>query len=146
MPQINADYDAANLYIDPDGLKGRADALLALGKDVVDSLVNIENTLSSLQLGWAGQTAEEAKDFGDRWETVMKELFGSNDHPETGVLNGVVDGLLITRADFSLAENALVQFFQKFGETLAGGGQSTTPTSPPPSITDLNLTAITETW
>ncbi|GAB2836850.1 hypothetical protein GCM10027176_46540 [Actinoallomurus bryophytorum] len=140
------DYDAAILYVDPDGIKARADDLETLAKDVVDSLEHIETTLSALQLGWAGKTADEAKDFGDRWELVMKELFGSNDHPETGVLNAIVNGLLTTRGDFAKAEDALVQFFQQFGDHLAAGGDSSTPTSAPPSITDLNLTAITETW
>lgn len=146
MPNTNADYDAVKLYVDPDGLKGRADALTRLAEDVVNCLNNIENTLSGLQLGWAGRTADEAKDFGNRWETVMKELFGTHDHPETGVLNAIVDGLLTTRGDYATAEDALTQFFKKFGEGLASGGDTATPTSPPPSINDLNLTAITETW
>jgi hypothetical protein len=145
MPRIKADYDAANLYADPDGIKGRADALLNLGKDVAESLENIEKTLSGLHLGWAGQTADEAKDFGDRWETVMKELFGSKDHPETGVLNAIVDGLLTARGNFANAEDALLKFFRDFGDQL-GKSDSSTPTSAPPSITDLDLTAITETW
>lgn len=145
MPHANADYDAANLYVDPDGLKGKADNLERLAENVADSLLNIENALSALQLGWAGKTAEEAKDFGNRWETVMKELFGSKDQPQTGVLNAIVDGLLTTRGDFATAEDALTQFFKQFGDNLANG-DSSTPTSPPPSINDLTLTAITETW
>jgi uncharacterized protein YukE len=145
MPQINADYDAANLYVDPDGLKGKADTLLGLAENVADSLSNIDNTLSALQLGWAGKTADEARDFGNRWEAVMKELFGSKDHPEKGVLNAIVDGLLTTRGNFSLTESGLAELFQKFGENLSGGS-SETPTGPPPSINDLNVTAITETW
>jgi uncharacterized protein YukE len=145
MAQTNADYDAANLYVDPDGLKTKADALLAQAENTAQSLENINNTLSALQLGWAGKTADEARDFGNRWEAVMKELFGSKDHPETGVLNAIVDGLLATRGNFSKTEDALVQLFTQFGNDLSSG-DSTTPTSPPPSINDLNLTAITETW
>lgn len=153
MPHINADYDAANLYVDPDGLKVKADALEGLAENVVDSLSNIEHALAALQLGWAGKTADEAKDFGNRWETVMKELFGSKDHPDTGVLNAIVDGLLITRDDFAEVEITLAEFFQKFAEGL--GKPDTTPlpslgtggdNASPMSITDTNNTAITETW
>lgn len=145
MAQTNADYDAANLYVDPDGLKTKADALLAQAENTAQSLEKINNTLSALQLGWAGKTADEARDFGNRWEAVMKELFGSKDHPEKGVLNAIVDGLLTTRGNFSKTEDALVQLFTQFGNDLSSG-DSATPTSPPPSINDLNLTAITETW
>jgi hypothetical protein len=146
MAQINADYDAANLYWNPDALKSDADALLALANDVADSLGVIESSFAALQLGWAGKTADEAREFGNRWEGVMKELFGSKDHPAMGVLNAIVDGLLIARGNAAKTEDGLLQFFKQFGEHLASGGDSGTPTSAPPSITDLNLTAITETW
>jgi uncharacterized protein YukE len=148
MAQTNADYDAANLYVDPDGLKTKADALLAQAENTAQSLENINNTLSALQLGWAGKTADEARDFGNRWEAVMKELFGSKDHPEKGVLNAIVDGLLVTRGNFSQTEDALVQLFKQFGSDLTSN-DTPPPSGPPPTpdnITDLNLTAITETW
>jgi hypothetical protein len=146
MAGTTADYDSSNIYIDPDGLKTKADALLGHAQNVVDSLTNITNTLTNLQLGWAGQTADEARDFGDRWEAVMGELFGSGDHPEDGVMNAIVDGLLVTRGDFSKAEHALEQMFTQFSNDLASGGGrgSGTPSSAPPSINDLNYTATTE--
>jgi uncharacterized protein YukE len=138
-------YDAANLYCDPDGVKVRADGLTASAQDVVDSLTNIENTLTDLQLGWAGQTADEAKDFGDRWDAVMRELFGTKEEPDTGVLNAIVDGLLSVRGNYALAEEGLVEFFKNFaGQLSSGGGGGSTPTSAPPSVTDIDLTAISE--
>lgn len=167
MAQTNTDYNAAKLYVDPDGLKTKADALLAQAENIADSLANINNILSALQLGWAGKTADEARDFGNRWEAVMKELFGSKDNPKKGVMNAIVDGLLATRGNFSKTEDALVQLFKQFGrdldldlpsgnsaadaldqigKALKNLGGNKTPTSPPPSINDTDLTAITETW
>jgi uncharacterized protein YukE len=146
MADATTDYDSAKLKVWPDGLGLRANNLLRQAENVAQSLENINGTLSALQLGWAGQTADEAQDFGRRWEGVMKELFGSQDKPEDGVLNAIVDGLLTTGGIYSKTEKALVDMFTKFGQDLSSGGDSTTPTSAPPNVTDLNLTAITETW
>lgn len=146
MSKINADYDSSLIQVNPDGLNMKAKTLESLAQDVQTSLVNIEHALASLQLGWAGKTASEAKDFQGRWDTAMRELFGSDDHPETGVLNAIVDGVLTVQANFAIAETALVSFFNEFGQGLSGGGDTPTPTSPPPNIDDVQITAITEIW
>lgn len=145
MSQHNADYDSANLYVDPDALKPKVDILKQQSQNTAESLQRINDTLSALQLNWAGDTADEAQKFGKRWTSVMKELFGGKDHPEKGVLNAIVEGLLATRGNFSNTEEALVQLFKQFDQDMSGG-DTTTPTSPPPSINDINVTAILETW
>jgi len=141
----DAFYDDTTLIVDTDGLKGQADALRGLVRNVADSLSNIENTLASLKLGWAGRTADEAQDFGRQWEMVMKEMFGGEGHPEAGVLNAIIMGLLTIRSNFAHTENSLHDFFKKFGEGLEGGS-SEPPTSAPPNIDDVDLTAIAETY
>lgn len=142
----NADYDTVSLSVEPDKLKTIADNLTADAKDVSASVLNIANTLSDLQLGWNGQSAQEADDFSKQWEAVMTELFGTDNDPSKGVLNAIVDGLLTARGGFSKTEQALVQMFSKFKEQLQAGGSGDTPTSAPPSMNDTNMTAITETF
>jgi hypothetical protein len=144
MP-TNADYDHVDTFhVDTETLVLRGDNLKDLGQDVADSIDRINNTWRDLKLGWMGKSSDEAADFLHRWNSVMEELFGSHDHPENGVLNAIVRGVLTTAAIFASSEHALFQFFTDFQHGLAGGGGSTD--TPPDSITDPTNTAVTEQW
>jgi uncharacterized protein YukE len=142
----HADYDTASLFVEPDQLKTIADNLTANASDVATSTLNITNTLSDLQLGWAGQSAQEANDIANRWDAVMNELFGTEDDPSTGVLNAIVDGLMTARDGFSKTEDALAKLFSQFRDQLTAGGAGSTPPQAPPNMDDITMTAITETW
>ena len=144
LPGVN--YNTSSFSINPDEVKKRADEILVLAKDIVDSLNNINDTLSALKMGWAGATADEAQDFGNRWNSVMTELFGDKDHPEKGVLNVIVGGLDAVRWNYAWCEDGVFQMFHKWGLDMMEGSSGGTPTTPPPSMNNTDLSAITETW
>jgi uncharacterized protein YukE len=143
---INADYDRVDTFdIDPQTLVTIGNNLKDLGQAIADSIDRINNTWTELKLGWMGKTSEEAKDFIDRWNAVMNELFGTKEHPESGVLNAIVNGVLMTAGIFGQTEHTLVDFFTAFQHGLAGDGSDPSDT-PPPSVTDVTTTAVTEQW
>jgi hypothetical protein len=144
MAESLADYDSVQVFlVSPNDILAHARNIEADSKSIATSLGTIADTLGELNLGWAGKTAEEAKDFGNRWTAVGKELFGTDDHPENGALNIVVDGVYIVASLFAGSEQALKDFFTNMTTALAepGGGDSGHT-----SITDVTTTAITETW
>ncbi|MFB9835735.1 hypothetical protein [Actinoallomurus acaciae] len=146
MAESLADYDSVQTFIvSPRDILVHARNIEAYSQSIADSLGTIVDTLQGLNLGWAGKTAEEANDFGDRWTAVAKELFGTHDHPEKGALNIVLDGVYIVASLFAGAEQGLKDFFTNMTTALAdtsGGGDS----GHPDSITDPTVTAVTETW
>jgi hypothetical protein len=143
---FHADYDHIDRFnVDPVTLETRGKNLKDLGQTIADSIDRINNIWSELKLGWMGNTADEAKDYIDRWNAVMDELFGSEKHPEKGVLNAIVEGVLTTAANFAVMEHSLFEFFTKFQQGLAGGSGSSDD-STPKSITDSSSTAVSETW
>src|SRR3954447_8452951 len=143
MAQSLADYDNVLTFIvSPNDIVAQAKKIESDSQAIVDSLNVIVHTLQSLNLGWAGKTAQEAKDFGDRWTAVAEELFGTDDHPENGALNIVLAGVGIVASLFAGAEQGLKDFFVNMTMALAAPGDS----GPPTSITDVTTTAVTETW
>ncbi|MCO6004187.1 WXG100 family type VII secretion target [Actinoallomurus purpureus] len=147
MPDVN--YDAVDsFYVYPDELVTHGNNIKHNNQIVADSLSNIINTLRDLRLGWAGRTSDEAKDFGDRWNAVAEELFGTKEHPEKGVLNDIAAGVLIVAGLFSTTEHALADYFGKFYQALSGGsgGDGGGSDGVPQSITDPTTTAVTEEW
>ncbi|MDN3357277.1 hypothetical protein [Actinomadura sp. DC4] len=145
MPDSLADYDSVQTFIvSPRDILVHARNIESDSQVIADSLGVIVDALQSLNLGWAGKTAQEANDFGDRWTAVAKELFGTDDHPEDGALNIVLDGVYIVASLFAGAEQGLKDFFTDMTTALAGDGGG--DSGHPASITDVTTTAVTETW
>ncbi|GAA4620328.1 hypothetical protein GCM10023196_003880 [Actinoallomurus vinaceus] len=151
MAVSDVDYDSVTtFYVNPHNnvpgdLVSHTNNIVASNQNIVDALSTINKTLSDLNLGWAGKTSQEAKDFGDRWNAVMKELFGTEDEPSIGALNLIATGLYTAAGTFAQAEHALMDFFGNFVNALwssTGGGSG----GAPQSITDATMTAVTETW
>jgi hypothetical protein len=146
MAKSLADYDSVQVFtVAPNDIVVHARIVEGHATSIAGSLSNIVTTLQDLNLGWAGKTAEEANDFGNRWTAVGKELFGTHDHPEDGALNIVVDGMYIVAALFAGAEQGLKDFFNHMLTAVmapGGGGDA----GHPASITDVTVTAVTETW
>jgi hypothetical protein len=143
MAESLADYDSVQTFIvSPNDIVARAANIESDSQSIVDSLTAIVHALESLNLGWAGKTAQEAKDFGNRWTAVAKELFGTDDHPEDGALNIVVEGVYIVASLFAGAEQALKDFFTAMTAALADKSDPV----PPKSIFDETTTAVTEIW
>jgi hypothetical protein len=144
MADSLVDYDGVqSFYVAPDDIVMYAKSMEADVQIISDSLDVIVKTLSHLNLGWSGKTAQEAKDFGDRWTMVAKDVFGSKDHPEKGKLNLVLDGVYTVASLFATGEQGLKDFFTEMTTALASGGSNS---GPPTSITDATTTAVTETF
>jgi hypothetical protein len=145
MAESLADYDSVQAFIvSPSDILAHARNIEADSQSISDSLGTIVDTLQSLNLGWAGKTAEEANDFGDRWTAVAQELFGTDANPEKGALNIVLDGVYIVASLFAGAEQGLKDFFNNMTTALAGDGGG--DSGHPDGITDVTMTAVTETW
>ncbi|WP_372346729.1 WXG100 family type VII secretion target [Streptomyces sp. KL116D] len=147
MPE-SPDYDTSVLSIDPRLVEEISKALLALADQMVDHIEAVADAAFHLELSWAGDTAQEAKRFMDRWNGVMRELFGSKKHPEDGVLNVMAGTVHVVAAAFSQTEASLEKVFRDFADNLPGGTKDlqhqaaqalsgdapSTPTSAPPDV------------
>lgn len=157
----DADYDHVDsFHVYPDDLVTHGHEIKHHNQTVADSLANIVHVLSDLHLGWAGKTSQEAKDFGDKWQAVAEELFGTKDDPEKGVLNTIAGRVLAVADLFSKTEHALADFFNKFSQDLMAGNSSTSSADGaggdmdarpqvrrrPQNLTDATTTAVTEKW
>src|SRR5882757_1138775 len=86
----------------------------------------------TLELGWAGDTADEAQAFVNKWNSKMDELFGTADHPEDGVLVVMAGGLDAAAIGYSQTDAQVEQMFKEFATVLGSPGSNAgTPTSTP---------------
>ncbi|QIQ03514.1 hypothetical protein [Streptomyces liangshanensis] len=139
-------YDASSLYIDPQSIVTSARLLTTYAQDVADAITRINTTLGDLALGWAGETQQEVDLMNQRWTTVMRGLFGTEDSPESGVLNVMAAGAEAVAAGNAQTEVALRDMFKQFGSAIDAPQGSGTPGSAPADRTDLDYTAITADW
>jgi uncharacterized protein YukE len=137
-------YDSASLTVEPQDICDSATALVRHSDEVAASLTRISNTVTALELGWAGKSADEAQQFNERWDHVMGELFGPRDHPEQGVLNVMAGGIKAAAVGFSQTEVALEQVFKKFAEGLSGDGSSSGTPGSVPDRGDSDHSAVIE--
>lgn len=148
MSSPSVDYDAVESFsVDPNSLVASARKIKDHTETIIDSLLSIENTLDQLSLGWAGQTADEARDFGHRWQAISWELFGTEQAPERGVLAVIASGVGTVGDLFARTERSLVDFFDTFGQGLVGGSaEGESSFGPRDDITDIRSTAVTQDW
>ncbi|MFK4222301.1 hypothetical protein [Streptomyces sp. NPDC019890] len=146
MPEL-ADYDVSSLYIDPTGLSDSSQKLLAHAKEVADTIGAINSTLSGLALGWAGKTQEEVDRMNNQWTSTMRGLFGTEDAPESGVLNVMAAGVMAVAAGNAQTEVALAEMFQKFLQDVDSPGDGgATPGSAPQDMMNFDVTAVSADW
>lgn len=123
----DADYDVSSIKIEPQALGSDSDRLITLAGDVGDSIKRINDTVGGLKLGWVAKSADEAQAFNDRWNAVMKQLFGEKDG-QIGVLTAMAGGILGTGVAYSHLELELESAFLKFSSGLADtSGDGGTP-------------------
>jgi uncharacterized protein YukE len=139
-------YDTVSkFFANPNDIVAHSKNIDGYCQNVADSITNINNAFKSLHVGWAGKTDQEAKDFVDRWNGVMTELFGTEKDPGKGILPGISGGLKGVAQIFGLTERAIETSFNSFRDSLTQGGDGNSDT-PPQSITDVTTTAVTEQW
>lgn len=141
LPGVRPDYDQATIAVGPDGMSIRAKGLSTLAGNVSGAIVRIQTTLDALALtGWKGKSQQEATDFANRWDAVMKDLFGTKEKPDDGVLNALADGVGAASGNFTKADNGINGIFTQFAAGLEGTGSSG---GTPSDDLDTNNTAIT---
>ncbi|MET9108260.1 hypothetical protein [Streptomyces zhihengii] len=116
MPE-SVDYDAALIQIDPETLGADGKRLYDLAREMVESVVRINDTAAALKLGWVAPSADEAHEFGERWTRVMQQMFGEEGSP--GVLPAIAGGVLAAAVGFSRGELALEAAWQNFSNELS---------------------------
>lgn len=139
-----------------------AELLLSFSKQVLVQLQGIGSdistifsTLDELQLGWAGQTADEAKDFFDRLQACLTVLYGKDGDQgseQNSMLGRVAGALDSAGNNYLAAEDAIVDLFYFTGSVSdtaiwnthngVGGGSGGGSTD----ITDPKFTSIAETF
>ncbi|MCO5975084.1 WXG100 family type VII secretion target [Actinoallomurus soli] len=147
----DTNYDQVGyLAIGPWGIDDTATKLQDLVQDVVGSLTYIDAVLQSLVLNdWMGKSQQEADDFNSRWSAVMSEMFGSDDKPNDGVLNAIVNGIANAGSNYNKAESGLISTWSQFSARFdPPKWRRTQPQLPdinatPPDELDTNKTAIT---
>jgi hypothetical protein len=116
-----ADYDAptATLDVDYEWLWQLAgDIENAYVPSIVDSLKKINDMWSGLKIGWAGKTAEEAKDLADKWSHVMVQLFGPFDAhtpiaKDEAILPRIVKIAKAASENYGKSEDIVAGMFEK---------------------------------
>jgi len=139
-------YDTATLNVSPGQLYYSGEMLTNAAIDVVDALNSINATLNGLQLGWAGTTAAEAKDFADQWTAAMIALFGNGKDPKQGTLNQMVTLVNTAAGNFGAAEQAITQMFTSMYDSLTTH-QLASANAPIPALTtvpDATTSAVGE--
>ncbi|GAA1226426.1 hypothetical protein GCM10009665_16210 [Kitasatospora nipponensis] len=144
----------ATISVDPELLLALSKQVLVQLQGIGSDITTIFTTLKELQLGWAGQTADEAQEFFERLEVCLTALYGAaNDKngEQNSMLGRVAAALDIAGNNYLGAEDAIVDLFYFTGSVSdtsiwnahngkGGGGGGDTP------ITDPNFTAITESY
>ncbi|WP_329366229.1 hypothetical protein [Streptomyces sp. NBC_01483] len=145
MPQY-VDYDGASLYIDPIGLSQSAKRLIAHAKEVAETITAINHTLSALALSWAGKTQEEAEKMNGAWTATMRGLFGTEDVPQSGVLNVMAAGTEAVAMVNGQTELAIADMFVKFLGEIQKPSSGTPSDKPPEDHTTIDNSAIIAHW
>jgi conjugal transfer/entry exclusion protein len=109
----SVNYDQVTDYsVDPKMMKTKLDNIKHEVQNVQDYLQVVQNALLSLNLAWAGESADEANDFNNRWQRTMDGVWGTKEHPETGVLNSIIGGLSTATNNYGTVESSLYNVFK----------------------------------
>ncbi|MFE0462668.1 WXG100 family type VII secretion target [Kitasatospora sp. NPDC058965] len=141
------------IAVDPELLVNLGKQVLGMLEGIGADVAGIFTTLGDLELGWAGQTADEAKEFFDRLDACLTALYGragDADSAKTSLVGRVAAALDIAGNNYLAAEDAIVDLFYFTGSVSdtaiwdshngkGGGGGDT-------AITDPGFTAIGETY
>jgi hypothetical protein len=143
------DYTGLTISAGAQMLQTVSDQFNALAKKVIDVLQGIINDLNELSLSWVGPSQKAADTFNNEWQTMVTTLFGTQKHPEKGVVNKLAMALATAAANYAAVEYATMtacwQFMTAIDPAL---GSSNTPSSnTPQSVVNSSgqtITALTE--
>jgi hypothetical protein len=138
------DDPSIRINVNPDDMfQSATKGIPNLGGQIADSINRIVGTWNDLKLGWIGNTAEEAKDFNDRWAAAISELFGTKAEPDSGLLSQIANGIAMASLNYGGAEDVVTNMFTKMAASLADNGSSDTPPDPHRGVNDAPITENT---
>jgi len=141
--QPPSNYDDAGLMINvnPDTIYHYAIVNLKNAATVVAGAINaIDGIWQNLQLGWAGETATEAQDFSNKWNTAIQLLFGTEADPQSGAFEQLATAVATAASNYAQAEYSNWQMFESLVNSL-----NAPPGTPPPPTRNENNPPVTET-
>jgi hypothetical protein len=133
-------YDDPGIVIDvnPDGMfQAVTGPMTAHGKEVADCINEIVKIWNGLKLGWMGRTADEVRDFSERWTASITQLFGTPDDPKSGALSVIGNAVASAAGNYGQAEDIVMKTFDKVTEAL---GNESGSWSGSRSVTDAPIT------
>lgn len=120
---IPANYDSTVMRVDPGDLYDAQNTIKLAYININDYLGEINKALDFLYLAWTGPgAAAEMKDFTERWNDAMTQLFGTTENPELGVLNILAGGVYAASTGYAGVETKICHDFLQFRDALGGAG------------------------
>jgi hypothetical protein len=127
-PPENYNSAALSIRVDPLTLWRYATVdLKDQGTVVAEAIGRIHNIWQGLELGWAGQTAVEAQDFGNRWVASITGLFGTEGDEDSGALVRLQKAVAQAAINYAVTEDTVWRMFTEFNyayDTPSKGGVS----------------------
>ena len=90
----------------------------AYGQVIADHIGAIVDIWNGLKLGWSGDTAEAAKGFFDEWSNAIRDLFGTEDDPDRGVLNKIANAVATAALNYGGTEDAVTTMFDNISSAI----------------------------
>ncbi|BBA96942.1 hypothetical protein RVR_2475 [Actinacidiphila reveromycinica] len=117
---LPATWNATTLAVDPWVLHSAAQNSIDAVKNINTVLSAVTTRLNELRLSWTGDSQDQADKFNQEWNAMVTQLFGTEDHPENGILNRFCAGLEAAAVGYSRGERAVSDSFAMFQGLMAG--------------------------
>ena len=121
MP-LPKNWNATTVTVDPWVLHSASDESAKAAKDINTAMNAVTTRLNELRLSWTGDSQQQADKFNSEWNAMVKRLFGTQAHPEDGILNRFCSGLAAAAVGYSRGERAVSDSFAMFQGLLEGMG------------------------
>lgn len=115
---LPGNWNSSSVRVDPLVLNGSAANLKSAIQNIQDDLSAIITALNDLKISWTGDSATVAAAAAKRWTDVTTELYGTQEHPEQGILNVLSGGIASDAVNYSKCESAVYDMFNLFENSL----------------------------
>jgi len=130
MPGAPESYADASIVIKVDPVSMFHEAMTALvahSENIADRITAIVNVWNGLQVGWVGNTADEAQAFNDEWSAAISRLYGSVGSSESGILRQIAYTVSVASINYGAAEDAVRKMFKDILDALGSSSKDTNP-------------------
>jgi uncharacterized protein YukE len=117
---LPANWNTSTVTVDPWVLHSASQKSSDAVKDINDAMNAVTTRLNELRLSWTGSSQEQADTFNNDWNAMVKRLFGTQDHPENGILSRFCSGLEAAAIGYSRGERTISDSFSMLQGLLEG--------------------------